>query len=262
MPWTSKNILSLYVYPIGIEVAHFRTILWEVANSCLGMLSEPGVLRRTRPGLSGGLWQPSLWAVWSAWWMHSICWKKSIEKEKAHKGHARGKVRDVCPCMRLFLISLRSVLTFHEGKYQGYTNNKSVVYTFVCALGSSKLGALAQEVIEQVPNAEDLMKNEPLAFLSQSTVLFCRDPSKSGWNRSWFCVCGRPNARFLAKLEGGEEPDMEMHLMTALSQKDPKYMPRNNASPLVRWVPRAWYFFLICKAWGIPIWKHSHIYVC
>jgi hypothetical protein len=171
--------------------------------------------------------------------MHSICWKKSIEKEKAHKGHARGKVRDVCPCMRLFLISLRSVLTFHEGKYQGYTNNKSVVYTFVCALGSSKLGALAQEVIEQVPNAEDLMKNEPLAFLSQSTVLFCRDPSKSGWNRSWFCVCGRPNARFLAKLEGGEEPDMEMHLMTALSQKDPKYMPRNNASPLVRWVPRA-----------------------
>lgn len=42
------------------------------------------------------------------------------------------------------------------------------------------------------------------------------------------------NARFLAKLQGGEEPDMEMHLMTALAQKDPKYMPRNNASPLVR----------------------------
>ena len=192
--------------------------------------------------------------------MHSICWKKSIEKEKAHKGHARGKVRDVCPCMRLFLISLRSVLTFHQGKYQGYTNNKSVVYTFVCALGSSKLGALAQEVIEQVPNAEDLMKNEPLAFLSQSTVLFCRDPSKSGWNRSWFCVCGRPNARFLAKLEGGEEPDMEMHLMTALSQKDPKYA-QEQCQPLGKMGAPSLIFFPHLQGLG-----HSYLetfpYIC
>lgn len=41
----------------------------------------------------------------------------------------------------------------------------------------------------------------------------------------------KPTARFLGKLQGGAEPDMEMHLLAALGDKDLKYMPRDNASP-------------------------------
>ena len=85
-PWHLSTNYVYYVRPVGIEVARFRTMVWEVESLCLGMLSEPGVLRRTRRGLPGGLWQPSLWAVWSKWWMHSICWLKIHRNEESSRG--------------------------------------------------------------------------------------------------------------------------------------------------------------------------------